>query len=248
MKKLIVVAALLAGLAIWPAAAAAGTHGVVVGKLGHSRVLVASPAGAVQAFRGHAAVGSAVVERSGQAVVIGRASRAHIRGIVMRRVGSTMFIASDRHLVAVHTRQLSWGSPTPTNGVAGQIVSTTVSCDNGQLTEVSETDLGTASVNSLQIQATVAGVAPGSVTLAVNGQNVTLGLPAGLTLPSSLAGQTVLLTLPVAAPAQQAQGDDDQSSGDDENGDQGGGGDQNGGDQGGGGDSGGSSCGCGGGH
>lgn len=243
MKKIVVVLALLAVLAVWPAAASAGTaRGVVVGKLGHGRVLVASPAGGVQAFRGRASVGASVVERAGRAIVVGRATRAHIRGIVMRRVGSTMFVASDRHLVAVHTRQLSWGSPTPTNGVAGEVVSTTVSCDNGQLTEVSESDLGMASVNALQIQATVAAVGPGTVTLAVNGQNVTLGLPAGLTLPGSLVGQTVMLTLPVEAPAQQAQSGDEQS-GSDNDGDDQGGGDQNSADQGG---DGGGDCGCGG--
>jgi hypothetical protein len=59
------------------------------------------------------------------------------------------------------------------------------------------------------------------VTLSVNGQSLTVDLPAGLTLPSSVVGQTVSLN--VALDDKDDQGDDDHSG-------HGGGGDDGGGD------------------
>ena len=61
----------------------------------------------------------------------------------------------------------------------------------------------------------IAAVAAGSVTLNVQGQTLTVSLPAGLTLPALLIGQTVTVNLSLAGGDN--QGDDDQ--GDDDNGD-----------------------------
>jgi hypothetical protein len=47
------------------------------------------------------------------------------------------------------------------------------------------------------VQAVVDAVGPGTVTLNVNGTDVTFDLPAGLTLPQSLVGQTATITLPL---------------------------------------------------
>src|SRR5204863_8989899 len=87
----------------WPAAGGAGTLSGVVVAREHGTVLVASAAGRVRAVRGSAAVGSRVTVGGGHATVVGRATRTHLRGIVLRHVGRTMFISSNRHLLALHS-------------------------------------------------------------------------------------------------------------------------------------------------
>jgi hypothetical protein len=208
-------AALSAGL--WPAAGSAGTfNGIVVAKQ-RGTLLVASSAGVVRATAGTAAVGSRVVLGSGHATVVGRATKARIRGVVVRRVGTTLFIASNRHLLALHhARVLAGTTPTTTPAAPGTVVSAQVAISNGQLDEEDETEVGQVAGNTLAVQATIAAVAPGLVTLNVQGQTLTVPLPAGLTLPASLVGQTVTVNLSLA-------GDDNQ--GDDDNGGDNGGGD-----------------------
>jgi hypothetical protein len=93
------VAAAVAAVALVPAtASAAAVHGVVVSR-SHGTMLVATRSGRVVAIKGHAAVGSRVVGRH----VVGRATRARIHGIVVTTKGSTMFVASNRHLLAIRT-------------------------------------------------------------------------------------------------------------------------------------------------
>jgi len=226
MKRLTLIAAVVAVIGIWPAASSAGTFkGVVVA---HQRgtLLVASPAGQVRTVAGTAAVGSRVVLAGNHASVVGRAHTAHIRGIVVRRVGAVMFVSSNRHLVAIHTgsrapASVSDTTPAPTSPAVtttpapGTIVSSQVAINNGELDDESTEDLGQANVNDLQVQAVVSAVGPGSVTLTVGTQTLTVPLPAGLTLPASMVGQTVTLTLSL-------NGDDNDDN--DDNGDHDGGG------------------------
>jgi hypothetical protein len=194
---------------------AASFRGIVVGKQ-HGLLLVATPSGTVQAVRGHAAIGS----RLQGSAVIGRATRARIHGIVVKRVGSTMFLSSNRHLLAVHMgRGLAANNPTNPSSVAGpapgSVVNTTVDVkDNGELDEQNEDQVGQVNGN-IQVQATITAVGNGTVTLSVNGQSLTVNLPAGLTLPASVVGQTVTFNVSL-----DNQGDDDQ--GDDNGGDHGG--------------------------
>ena len=224
LKALLVLAAVSAiAFAMWPAAGGAATFkGIVVAKQGGT-MLVASPAGLVRAFSGSAAVGSRVVLGGTHATVTGRASRAHVRGIVVRRVGTMLFISSNRHLLALHTARVLAGTAPTTPPAPGTIISAQVGIANGQLDEQGEDDVGQVANNTIAVQATVAAVAAGSVTLTVEGQTLTVPLPGGLTLPASLVGQTVTIQLSVAG------GDDNQGDGN------GGGGDggHNGGDGGG---------------
>lgn len=192
---------LLIGLAaLLPAGASAATfRGVVVGKQ-HGMLLVATPSGVVRAVRGHAAVGSRLQGSS----VVGHTTRARIRGVVVKRVGSTMFLSSNRHLLAVRET-----APAPAPA-PGTVVDTTVGMrDDGELDEQSEEDAGTVS-GDIQVQATVTAVGTGTVTLSVNGQSLTVNLPAGLTLPASFVGQTVTLSVSLG----NHQGGDDQGDGD----------------------------------
>jgi hypothetical protein len=222
MKRLALIVAVTAVIGIWPAASSAATSaGVVVAKQ-RGTLLVASPAGVVRAATGSAAIGSRVVLSGGHASVVGHTQTARIRGIVVRRVGAMVFISSNRHLVAVHTgRGLASASdhhtPAPTTPVAGTtpttvqpgtIVSSQVTIHNGQLDDEATEDLGQANVNDLQVQALVSAVGPGTVTLTVGTQTLTVPLPAGLTLPASLVGQMV--TLSVSLNDQNAANDDDE--------------------------------------
>jgi hypothetical protein len=227
---LAIVSALAA--ALWPAAGgAANFKGIVLAKQ-HGTMLVASPAGVVRAVSGRAAVGSRVVFSGGHATVVGHASRAHVRGIVVRRIGTTLLISSNRHLLALHTARVLAGTISTTPPAApGTVVSAQVGIVNGQLDEQDEDDVGQVAGNSIMVTATITAVAPGSVTVDVQGQSLTVPLPAGLTLPASLVGQTVTIQLSLAGNGDD-QGDDDQ--GDDNGGDNGGG--SGGGGHGGGGD------------
>jgi hypothetical protein len=212
-----------AGAAFWPAAGGAATfRGVVVAKQ-HGSLLVTSQSGVVRAVRGRAAVGSRVVVTGAGAAVVGRARTALVRGIVVRRVGTTMFLSSNRHLLAIHNaRRLADTSPTPTTPQPGAVVSAQVSVANGDLEEQDEQEVGQVNSSSIQVQATISAVGVGTVTLNVQGQTLTVQLPGGLTLPASLVGQTVTISLSLD------QGDDDQGdSGSNDSGsnDGGGGGD-----------------------
>jgi hypothetical protein len=72
-------------------------------------------------------------------------------------------------------------------------VTATVGVQNGQLNEDQQTEDGQDQSGTIPVMATVTAVGPGTVTLTVNGVSVTLELPAGLTLPSSIVGQTVTI-------------------------------------------------------
>jgi hypothetical protein len=192
---LLLVTLAVAGAALWPAASGAATfRGIVVAKNGGT-LLVASPTGLVRAVSGHASIGARLTVGGGHAAVVGNAATARVRGIVVRSVGTTLFISSNRHLLALHTmRRLADTTPTAPPA-PGTVVSAQVGIANGQLDEQGEDDIGQVASGSISVQATVAAVDAGSVTLTVQGQSLTVPLPGGLTLPASLVGQTVTIQL-----------------------------------------------------
>jgi hypothetical protein len=201
-------AAVVAGavLALLPATAGAATvRGVVVAR-SHGGSLVATRGGRLVQIKGRARIGARVV---GQRVV-GHARRARIHGVVVAKKGSTIFVASNRHLVAIHTgRRRLAGSGSSSGAAPGTIVTSTVTVNtSGELDEENQTQQGQDSSGTIQVQATVKAVGPGTITLTVNGQDVTVELPAGLTLPDSMVGQTVTITVCVSS----SSGDDDSSS------------------------------------
>ena len=189
MKRLILIAGVTAVIGVWPAASNAATlNGVVVGKQ-RGVLLVASPAGSVSTVRGSAAVGSRVSVSGGRMNLVGRSHTARIRGVVVRRIGATEFLSSNRHLVAVNG---TTGTSQP-----GDVVSSQVTIQNGNLVEDVAEDLGHVNANVLLVQALVSAVGPGTVTVTVGTQALMLTLPVGLTLPASLVGQTVTLSVPL---------------------------------------------------
>jgi len=214
MKKgLISILALAAATAaFWPAAGGASTFkGIVVARQ-HGALLVASPAGALRLVHARAAVGARIALTGHGAVVVGRATHATIRGIVVRRLGTTLILSSNRHLIAIPNRvgrRLADNAPPATTTTApapGAVVSTDVSIANGQLEEDDEDEVGQVAAGSISVLATIKAVAAGSVTLDIQGQSLTVPLPGGLTLPASVVGQTVTINLSLA---DDDQGDDD---------------------------------------
>jgi hypothetical protein len=205
MKRVTLIAAVTAVIGVWPAAShAASFDGVVVAKQ-RGVLLVASPAGSVRTVRGSAAVGSRVSVSGSRMSLVGRSHTARIRGVVVRRIGATEFVSSNRHLVAVNG---TTGTSQP-----GDVVSSQVTIENGNLVEDVGEDLGHMNASVLTVQALVSAVGPGTVTVTVGTQALVLTLPVGLTLPASLVGQTVTLSVPL----------DDRNNADDEHDDHDGG-------------------------
>lgn len=208
MKHVVlVVAAAVAAAAFLPAAAGASTvHGVVVGR-SHGTLLVATRTGRVVAMKGRVAIGSRVVGHR----VVGHAGRARIHGVVVQEKPSTMIVASNHHLVAIHKGRSLAAAGSSSGPAPGTIVDTTVSVNNdGQLNEDDQGEDGQDSSSTVAVTATVVAVGAGTVTLDVNGTNVTFDLPGGLTLPQSLVGQTVTINISIG----DDQGDDDNQGGD----------------------------------
>jgi hypothetical protein len=95
MKKLLL-AAVVAAAAAFPTTALAGTFtGVVVGK-GGGTLAVAAKSGLVRTLhsRANLRLGARVRVNSTSVRSFGVASRARVRGVVVRRVGRTTFLAA----------------------------------------------------------------------------------------------------------------------------------------------------------
>ena len=216
MKRILLIAVAAALCTAGPAVAAP-FHGVVVAKQ-HGVVLVASSQGTVLSVAGSARVGTRVVVNGSKIRAVGRATRASIRGIVVRRSGSVTFLSAAHRILVVRSgRRLA--STADTAPQAGAIVNTQVAIGSqGQLTQQSTQQVG--QTGQVSIQATVAAVAAGSVTLTVNGQQLVIPLPVGLTLPATLVGTQVTLNVSFAngQPTATGGGDDndDQSTNDDQ--------------------------------
>jgi hypothetical protein len=187
MKKLLFAAA-FAAAALFPAGALAGTfNGVVVGRGGGS-LAVAAKSGLVRTVhsRANLRLGARVHVNGGTVRPFGVASRARIHGVVVRRAAGTTFLAAGRSLLAMRG-----ATATP----SGAVVNAGVAIEGGQLTQQSLQIVGHD--NRVTILAPVTAVGPGTITVSVNGQPLTLRLPAGIQLPASLVGQTVTLTVKI---------------------------------------------------
>lgn len=214
MVKRAVLLTMLAALATAGQAGATGSVApirVVVVGAQHGTLLVASADGFVQAVRGRAAIGARVLVRGVHLTKLGRAHSALLRGVVVRHTGSLTFLSAAQHVLVVRTgRRLA--SARDTSPQPGAVVQETVKVDDqGELEQENEQELGL--LNRTQIQATIASIGTGTVTLTVNGQSLTIPLPAGLTLPATLVGTQVTLNVSFAN-GQAVATDDDQADDD----------------------------------
>jgi len=240
MKKLLFFATVAAAVA-FPSTAFAGTFtGVVVGK-GGGNVAVAAKSGAVRTVHSLAnvRVGTRVRVSGTSLRALGIAHRARIHGVIVRRIGATTFLAAGRSLLAVRSSGRRFAAVASSSGA---VVNANVSIAGGTLTQQSMQVVGHD--DRVTIQATVTAVGPGTITVSVNGQPLTIRLPAGIQLPASLVGQTVTLTIKiedeneveVENEVENEDNDDDHDRGGDHSGPGRGGGDDHGGDDGGHGD------------
>jgi len=187
MKKLLF-AAVLAIAVVFPAGALAGTfNGVVVGK-GGGNIAVAAKSGLVRTVHSRAnfRLGTRVHVQGHAVRSLGVAGRARVHGVVVRRAGGMTFLAAGQSLVAMRA---------PSSPAAGAVVNANVSIHSSQLTQQSMQVVGHD--NSVTVQAPITAVGPGTITINVNGQPLTLKLPAGIQLPASLVGQMVTVTVKV---------------------------------------------------
>jgi len=196
MKKLLFAVALAAAV-VFPTTALAGTFtGVVVGK-GGGNLAVAAKGGGVRTVHSsaHVRIGARVHVNGTTVRAFGMARSARVHGVIVRRVNRITFLAAGRSLIALRARSgrtLAGRAPS-----MGAIVNTNVAIAGGQLTQQSMQVVGHD--NKVTIQAPVTAVGPGTVTVIVNGQPLTIQLPAGIQLPASLIGQSVTITVDLKA-------------------------------------------------
>jgi len=139
-------AAIIAALAVTAPANAATLKGVVVAHKGHT-ISVAVASGRVTRVKGDARVGARVVASAGHVRVIGRAHRARVRGVVVKRLRSAFLLSAGGKtmLLIRHGRRLADSSPV-TGPTPGTVVSTVVEIDDqGDLDEQETDELGDAS-------------------------------------------------------------------------------------------------------
>jgi hypothetical protein len=187
MKKL-AVAAVVVAAAVFPTTALAGTFtGVVVGK-GGGMLAIAAKSGLVRTVpsRAHLRLGARVHVNGTAVRSFGVAGRARVHAVVIRRSGRTTFLAAGRSLLAMRAA---------TAPSTGAVVDATVAIGGGALTQQSVRIVGHD--DRVTVQATVAAVGQGTITVSINGQSLTLRLPAGIQLPATLVGQSVTLTVKV---------------------------------------------------
>lgn len=217
MQRLVLAAAALATVAIFPSAAPAAqtSTGVVVGKSGNALAL-ASKSGAITTVhtRTRARIGARVRVSGTSVRVIGFAHRVRIHAVIVRRSGSMTFLAGGHSLLAVNSgRQLASVVATSQPGTGSVVNTTATVTQSGQLNAGSTQVVG--HLSSIQVQAVVTGVGAGTITLSVNGQPLTIPLPSGIQLPATLVGQTVTLNLNLTGGQATAE-DEDQGDNDDQ--------------------------------
>ncbi len=204
MKKLLLTLAAASAFVLPTTAGAATFGGVVVAKQPARHAIVVSTAGVVRTVRTHHVglrIGTRVAVKarllsdgtfSARSVVTrGRAKTARIHGIVARRLKTGFLIAAGHSMLAVHTRRLADDDEPTTGPVTGAIVNVTVDTDDNQLDEQDIEELG--STQSIELEGTIASITPatatvpGALVLTVGKSTISVVLPPGTTLPSTLA-------------------------------------------------------------
>jgi len=168
--------------------------------------------------RAHPRIGARVRVNGSAVRVLGLAHRARIHAVVVKRAGNATLVAAGRTLLAIRSSGRRLSSLSGAGPSTGAVVNATVGIANGQLTQQSMQVVG--QTGSVTVQAQVTAVAPGSITVLVNGQPFSISLPAGIQLPASLVGQFVTLNLRLAQ-AENAEDEDNDDQGEDEDDDHG---------------------------
>jgi hypothetical protein len=245
MKKTVLFLVVAAAVAFPAAAGAASFGGIVVAKqVRRHALVVASPTGAVRVVHTHrlaTRLGARVTVRARRlpdgtfsatkVSVRGRARRARIHGVIVRRLRGRVLVAAGHSVLSIRSRQLFSLQDDNPGAQTGDVVDETVTIDNGTLDEDQVEEVG--HTQKLELEGSIVsvtaptGAADGEIVLQVGASTIHVTVPAGVQLPPLAAGQNVELkvtlsgttfTLAKAETEEDDQGDDDQ-------GDDGGGGD-----------------------
>jgi len=212
-------AAIIAALAVTAPANAATLKGVVVAHKGHT-ISVAAASGRVTRVKGDARVGARVVASAGHVRVVGRAHRARVRGVVVKRLRSAFLLSAGGKtmLLIRHGRRLADSSPV-TGPAPGTEVSTVVEIeDDGDLDEQETDELGEAGTVEVEgvLAADVAAGATSIVVTVEHGIPVTVQIPSTIKLPAMKQGTEIELKATVSGTTLTAtkvetddEGDDD---------------------------------------
>jgi hypothetical protein len=169
--------------------------------------------------RTHPRIGARVHVNGTAARVLGPAHRARIHAVVVKRAGNTTLVAAGRALLAIHSSGRRLSSASGAAPATGVVVNTTVGIANATLTQQSMQVVGQTGVVTVQAQVTA--VAPGSITVLMNGRPFSISLPAGIQLPASVVGQFVTFNLKLAQAENAENEDEDDDRGEDQDDDHG---------------------------
>jgi hypothetical protein len=245
MKK-IVLPLIAAAAVAFPAAAGAGSFsGIVVAKqVRRHALVVASHTGVVRVVHTHhlaTRVGARVTvtaRRLGDGTfsatklsVRGRAHRARIHGVVVRRLRGRVLIAAGHSVLSIRSGRLFSLQDDHPGAQPGDEVDETVTIDNGNLDEDQVDEVG--HTQKLELEGSIVSVtaptstADGEIVLQVGTSTIHVVVPAGTQLPSLAPAQNVELkvTLSGTTFTLVKADEEDDNQGDDNQGDDDGGGD-----------------------
>ena len=204
MKKLLLLLAAAVAFVLPGTAGAASFGGIVVAKQPARHAVVVSTAGVVRAVRTHRAglaVGSRVAVRAklladgtfsaSSLVTRGRARTARIRGVVARQLRTGYMVAAGHSMLAVRTPKLADVGAGATGPATGTIVVVTVDTNDNELDQQEVEEHGLA--QRLELEGTLSAITfatatdPGELVLTVGKSTIDVVVPAGTSLPATLA-------------------------------------------------------------
>jgi len=136
--------------------------------------------------------------RMTQLVALGRMHRATIRGTVVRRLAHVTLVATGRSVVSIRNLATRRTAHVQHDGPqAGDVAQFRVRFDDDDLVEAGQ-PVQVGQAGAVRIEGTIVSVAP--LVVSVEGLPVTITVPAGMTLASTLAaGARIELTVQVGA-------------------------------------------------
>jgi hypothetical protein len=159
----------------------------------------------------------------------GRARSARIRGVVARHLKTGYMVAAGHSMIAVRTRKLADAGASATGPATGTIVDVTVDTNDNVLDQEEVEEQGHA--QRLELEGTLSAITfatatdPGELVLTVGKSTIDVVVPAGTSLPATLAvGDKVEVKVTLAGDAftLATSHEEDNDHGDDDGGHHGG--------------------------
>jgi hypothetical protein len=219
--KLVAGVAALVAVALPAQAKAASFSGTVVAKQ-HGTMLLVGARGAGRTIHlspARVRLGDRVAVQGRSVRVLGHADHAVVRGVVVRQLRSRLLVADGGSVLAIrfaHAR--STASAGDHGGLQpGDVMQVGVSIQNDELDEDGvPVQLGQAT--TAQIEGRIVSLSP--LVVSVEGLPITIAVPAGTTLPATLApGDRIELTVQIGAANTFTLASIDQAENEDQNGD-----------------------------